>query len=84
MHQYCSSTDTSQSRCVDKEIPVQTKVLGKGLLFLIAKHDWNPVSDVVWDVLGVALKNFKKTKKQTNKNQGSTSYSAHCKHFTFG
>ena len=33
-----------------------------GLLFLIAKHDWNPVSDVVWDVLGVALK-----KKQKNK-----------------
>lgn len=41
---------------------MQTKVLGKGLLFLIAKHDWNPVSDVVWDVLGVALK-----KKQKNK-----------------
>ncbi len=33
-----------------------------GLLFLIAKHDWNPVSDFVWDVLGVALK-----KKQKNK-----------------
>ncbi len=27
-----------------------------GLLFLIATHDWNPVSDVVWDVLRVALK----------------------------
>ncbi len=30
-----------------------------GLLFLIATHDWNPVSDVVWDVLGVALKKIK-------------------------
>ncbi len=35
-----------------------------GLLFLIATHDWNPVSDVVWDVLGVALKRKQKKNKK--------------------